>query len=417
MSPRTRRGGIGETRDPDAPGDSVRARRAVSLCFLVNGALLASWVPHIPDLKSRLDLGDSALGWLLLAMAGGAIGALPLAGWLVGRLGSRTVTSASAATLSASLVLPVLAPSVSSSAAALVLLGASNAALDVAMNVQGAMVEDRYQRPIMSSFHALFSLGGLIGAVVAGASMAAGVSAVAHVAAVGLLSLAVVAVARAGLLPSKPRRLRDPVFALPPASLVTLGILTFCALLAEGAIGDWSAVYLRDSVRSTPALAAMGFATFSLAMALGRFAGDGLAHRLGPVRLVRCSGVLAAAGLAAALISGRALPTLVGFALVGAGLANLIPVLFSAAARTPEVPAGTAIAAAATTGYFGFLVGPPLIGFAAEVAGLRTALGIVCVACAVVAVGATIISSRAVAFPPSQIGREGTGGTRRIMHG
>lgn len=395
----------------------VQARRAVSLCFLVNGAVVASWVPHIPDLKSRLALGDGALGWLLLATAAGAIGALPLAGWLVGRLGSRIVTTGSAATLSASLVLPVLAPGIASSAAALALLGASNATLDVAMNAQGVMVEDRYRRPIMSSFHAFFSLGGLLGAGGAAAALAASVSAVAHVAIVALLALAVVCVVRTGLLPSEPKRSRDPVFALPPAGLVGLGALTFCALLAEGAMGDWSAVYLRDSLGTTPALAAMGFAAFSLAMALGRFAGDGLARRLGAVTLVRCSGALAAAGLAAALLSGRALTTLVGLALVGAGLANVVPMLFSAAARTPGIHAGSAIAAAATTGYFGFLVGPPLIGFAAEVAGLPTALGLVSVACAVVAGGAAIIHpSRAVASPPPQIGREASSGTRRVTH-
>lgn len=318
-----------------APGRGLAsARRAVSLCFFLNGAVIASWVPHIPDLKTRLGLGDGALGLLLLAMAVGALLALPAAGWLIGRLGSRVVTSASAAGLSAAVVLPVLAPGVASSAIALALLGACNATLDVAMNAQGVMVEDAYERPIMSSFHALFSLGGLVGAGGAATAMAVGMSARAHVVIVALLSLAAVSVAVGSLLPSTPvRSHRDPIFALPPAALLGLGLLTFSALVAEGAMGDWSAVYLRDSLGTTPALAATGFAAFSLAMAVGRLAGDSLAQRMGAARLLRLSGALAGGGLATSLLVGHPAVALVGFGLVGLGVANLIPILFSAAGR------------------------------------------------------------------------------------
>ena len=381
------------------------ARRAVSLCFLLNGTVLASWLPHIPELKSRLALDDGALGLLLLAMAAGAIVALPLAGWLVARLGSRTVTSASAAALSAAVVLPVLTPGVATSAAALALLGACNATLDVAMNAHGVLVEDGYRRPIMSSFHALFSLGGLIGAGGAAVAMAMGLSAETHVIAVSLLALATVCVAARRLLPTPPIQTpAGPVFAAPSAALLGLGLLTFCALLAEGAVGDWSAVYLRDSLGTTASTAAMGFAVFSLAMALGRFAGDRLARRMGPVRLLRLSATVATGGLALSLLAGQPVISLLGFATVGLGVANLIPVLFSAAGRTHGVPAGTAIAAVATTGYFGFLAGPPLIGLVADAAGLPAALGIVCAACAIVAGGAAIIPPpRSGPAPPGHV--------------
>ncbi len=381
------------------------ARRAVSLCFLLNGTVVASWLPHIPELKSRLALGDGGLGLLLLAMAAGAIVALPLAGWLVARLGSRVVTAASATALSAAIVLPVLTPGVATSAAALALLGACNATLDVAMNAHGVLVEDGYRRPIMSSFHALFSLGGLIGAGGAAVTMAAGLSAATHVVAVALLALATVCVAARRLLPTPATRtLVGPVFAVPSAALLGLGLLTFCALLAEGAVGDWSAVYLRNSLGTTASTAALGFAVFSLAMALGRFAGDRLARRMGPVRLLRLSATVATGGLALSLLAGQPVISLLGFATVGLGVANLIPVLFSAAGRTHGVPAGTAIAAVATTGYFGFLAGPPLIGLVADAAGLPAALGIVCAACAIVAGSAGIIPSpRSVPGLPEQI--------------
>jgi len=348
----------------------------VSLCFLLNGVVLASFVPHIPEIKTRLALSDGQLGWLLLAMAAGAIGALPVAGWLVARVGSREVTSMSAAALSLAVVPPVLGPGIVSTAAALALLGACNATLDVAMNAQGVLVERARRRPTMSSFHALFSLGGLVGAGGAAVAMAAGTSTLAHLILVALLALVVVGVARSGLVPSERGAAREPILAWPPAALLGLGFLSLCALLAEGAMGDWSAVYLREAIGTTPAFAALGFATFSLAMALGRFTGDGLARRLGPSRLVQLSGALAAVGLAASLLHGTAIVALIGFGLVGLGVANLIPILFGAAGRTPGIAPGVAIAAVATTGYLGFLAGPPLIGLTAEAVGLPAALGL-----------------------------------------
>jgi len=364
----------------------------VAAIFFINGAVIASWFPHIPDLKARLGLSDGGLGLVLLGMATGAVLALPVAGWLAGRLGSRALTSVSAMGLCAAVALPALTPTVALSVAALGLLGAWNATLDVAMNAQGILVEDRYGRPIMSSFHALWSLGGLVGSGAAAAAMALGVSARAHVVIVALLSLAAVGMAVRRLLPAAPAQNHaGPIFTLPPPSLLGLGLLTFCALLAEGAIGDWSAVYLRDSLGAPPATAAAGFAAFSLAMALGRLLGDRLARRVGAAGLLRLSSALAAGGLAMSLLVGRPAISLLGFGLVGFGVANQIPILFSAAGRARSIPSGTALAAVATTGYLGYLAGPPLIGLAAEAAGLPAGLAIVCAACGLVAIGARII--------------------------
>jgi len=295
-----------------------------------------------------------------------------------------------------------VSPGVVASAAALAVLGVCNAVLDVAMNAQGVLVEERYGRPIMSFFHALFSLGGLLGAGGASLAMAAGLNAITHLVLVALLGLAAIALAAAHLVPTP--RSPGPAqawFAAPPVALLGLGLLAFCALLAEGAMGDWTAVYLRDSLGTSAASAAMGFAAFSLAMALGRLVGDALARRLGGPRLLRISGSLAASGLSIALLVGQPAVALFGFGLVGLGVANLIPVLFSAAGRTgPDT--GTAIAAVATTGYLGYLAGPPLIGLAADAAGLPAALGIVCAACALVAVGAALIPPpRDLLAPPA----------------
>lgn len=366
-----------------------RSRVAVSTLFFVNGAVLASWLPHIPAVKARLTSGDGQLGLVLLAMAAGAVVALPAAGRLVDRMGSRGVSSAAAVALCLAMPLPVLSPSLPALVASLAVLGACNSMLDVAMNAQAVAVEQRRRRPIMSSFHALFSLGGVVGALLAGATMALGLGDLAHVVGAALVALAAVVVARPSLIPvSPPPGPRAPTLARPSRAILGLGMLALLGLLAEGAIADWSAVYLRDTLGASPAVAAVGFAAFSLAMTAGRFAGDALVERRGPRAVLRVSSTIAAAGLAAALLAAQPAAGILGCAVVGLGIANVIPVLFSAAARVPGVEPGRGLAAVATTGYLGFLAGPPLIGLVAEAAGLGVGLGLVSAACACVALRA-----------------------------
>src|SRR5215831_8870873 len=219
------------------------ARQAVSVIFFLNGAVLASWIAHIPAVKAQHGLGDDRLGLVLLGMAVGAVAGLPLAAGLIQRWGSRCITSIASVGLCVALPLPLVAPSAWLVAAALALFGALNALLDVSMNAQALMVEDRYGRPIMPAFHGLFSVGGLVGAGVASASMAGGLGAAWHVSLTAAISLAVLASVLPQLLsPIEPAAPSGPVFVWPPAALLPLAVLTFCALLAEGAMGDWSAV-------------------------------------------------------------------------------------------------------------------------------------------------------------------------------
>ena len=219
--------------------------------------------------------------------------------------------------------------------------------------------------------------------------MALGVSDMGHVGVSAVIALSVVVMALQGLvLPQREGEHVGSGVARPSGALVTLGILALLGLLAEGAVADWSAVYLHDTLGSSPSTAAVGFAAFSLTMAAGRFTGDALVGRLGSRRVLRGSSAVAALGLAAALLVGHPGIGVVGFALVGLGIANIIPVLFSAAAQVPGVPPGRALAAVATTGYLGFLAGPPLIGAVAEAAGLAAGLGLVSGACAFVALRA-----------------------------
>ena len=371
------------------PLPSRRSRLAVATIFFVNGAVLASWVAHIPGVKERHGIGDGSLGFVLLFMALGAVLALPLGGWLVDRFGSRLITSLAALVFCLALPWPLLSRDVTCLVTALVLLGACNAVLDVSMNAQAVAVELRYQRSIMSSFHALWSLGGVVGAALSGLAMSLDALPARYLVATAIVAAAFVSGTLGWLVPSEPRR--DgvaPIVGPPSRRRLGLGLVAFLGLLAEGAMGDWSAVYLHDALGQSGAAAATGFAAFSLAMAVGRLGGDRLADGLGPRALLRASGAVAAAGLGVALIAGEPRVALAGFAAVGLGIANIIPVTFRSAGRVSDVPAGTALAAVATTGYLGYLAGPPLIGLVAETTSLPLGLGIVSACCALVAVRA-----------------------------
>ncbi|GAC1462193.1 MAG: MFS transporter [Chloroflexota bacterium] len=355
-----------------------KARIAVAAIFFVNGAVLGSWATRIPAIQEHLGLSKGQLGIVLLMGAVGALAAMNVAGYLAARFGSRPVTSVSVLSLCASLPLLALAPGLVVLGIALFVLGAANGSVDVAMNAQGVEVERRYARPILNSFHALFSLGGLIGALAGGLLASHNVSPLEHFTAVAG-ALGVVALgALFFLVPSRADANGAGVaFALPTRAILSVGFVAFCTVVGEGAMADWSAVYLKGTVGTSAGLAAIGYASFSLLMVAGRITGDRLTTRFGPVALVRTGCFTASLGLSCALLVPWPPVALVGFGLVGAGLAVVFPITVSAAGRMPGLASSTAIAAVATCGYFGFLVGPAIIGFVAQLSNLRLALAIV----------------------------------------
>ncbi len=381
----------------------------MALLFFINGALFASWVSRVPAIQAERGLSHGALGCALLGVALGALVAMPLAGWGTTRFGSRRVSQVTAVAYCATLPWLAIAPNACILGLTLFCFGAVHGALDVAMNAQAVAVETRYGRPIMSSFHALWSLGGLAGAALGGVVAAAGVPPLAHFCGASLVLGAVTATSvlprllDAGEVQS--RALFDqgesrPAFTWPPRSIVALGAVAFCIMMGEGAMADWSAIYLRDTAGAGEGLAAVGYAAFSIAMAAGRFSGDTLAARYGPVILVRTGGAIAAAGLGLALLIGQSAAALIGFAAVGAGFATIVPQVLSAAGRTPGIAPGPALAVATTLGYTGFLIGPPLIGFVAELAGLRAAFGIIAAMSAVAVILAPSVRRAADAGQP-----------------
>jgi MFS family permease len=367
-------------------GRVSRARLATAWVFFANGATIGSWVPHIPDAKHALALTDSVLGFALLGMAAGSLLGLPLSGALTARFGSRATTTAAILAVLLATPLPILAPSLTIFTLALALLGVANGGVDVAMNAQAIAIEERVGRPIMSSFHGLFSAGGLVGAAGAALAISADVGSRAHLLAIvaGLFLVSVGAIAF--LLPTATSSAaHSPIFRLPRGPLLGLGVLAICALLAEGAIGDWAAVYLRDYAGTSAELAALGFAAFSLAMTAGRLLGDRFVWRYGGPRVLSVGGGVAAALLAAGLFAAGPWAMLLGFAAVGLGLANAVPILFSAAGKLAAVPPSIGIAAVSTAGYCGFLLGPPVIGLVSERFDLGTGLGLVVIALATIA--------------------------------
>ena len=335
-----------------------QARWATTGFFLLLGIVLGSWVTRIPAVQNALRLDDSQLGIALLSTSVGAILAMPATGWLVQKWGNPRVVQLAATALCASLPLLPLAPSLPLLMLALFVFGSGFGLLDVSMNVQAVAVEEGYRRPIMSTFHGVFSVGGLVGAASAGLIAGAGVAPLHHLLAVALILLILVAAASGPLLDVRSAEDAVPVFAVPPRALLGLGLLSFCVT---------------------------GYAASALAMAGMRFAGDALTLHFGAERLVRVGGLAAGLGMTAALLIGTVPAAVFGFACVGAGLAVAFPIALGAGGRTPGLASGTAIGAVATAGYSGLLVGAPLIGFVSDHAGLRVALGLVAILCFVTA--------------------------------
>jgi MFS family permease len=359
-----------------APDRPSAARWATSALFLANGFGIGVWATQIPRLKTDLALSDGELSLALLSFALGAIILMPLTGWATAHLGSRRTSILTSLAFAAFLVLPGLAASLPWLVAAALVAGGASGAMDVAMNTHATATERAWGAAIMSSFHGFFSLGGLLGAG-AGAALIGGGASVADAllaggAGAGILTLAALRSLRLAFEAAE----GGHGFAWPRRAVLGIGILTFLAMVMEGAVADWSGVYLRDGIGASLTFAPAGFAAFSLAMTLCRFAGDGVVRRLGRTRTLVLGGLVAAIGFALAVGTTSALVTALGFGLVGLGLANAVPVFFSAGSEAGGVAPSVGVAMVATLGYAGFLLGPPAIGFYADWMGLRAALAL-----------------------------------------
>ena len=367
-----------------APTSAIaRASVALRTQFFVLGMLFATWGVHVPTVKGHYGLGEQALAIAMLAGGVGALAALAQAGRIVGRYGPSVVTAAMGVLCCVAVASLLAFPAYAALLVVMLVFGTTGSLFDVAINAEASEIERLAARPLMSGFHGLFSLGGMAGAGLGSAAPALGLTPQGHLLlATGAAAVAALLASRAMLPvpehdPEEKRPLSLQTFAKGP--LLLLGVLASMGLIAEGAMYDWSVLFMKQERASSESTAALAYASFSGAMAVGRFGGDWVRARMSGTLLMRASGVLAAAGMALVLAVPSPWIALLGFAGVGLGLSNVVPVLFSAASQAPGVSPAHGIAAVSGVGYLGMMAGPPLIGLVAEHSSLSAGLVVVVV--------------------------------------
>ncbi|WKV86051.1 MFS transporter [Pseudomonas sp. B24_DOA] len=357
-----------------ATRENYGERASTRIVFLITGIVMSAWAPLVPLVKARTGLDEGGLGLLLLGFGIGSIVAMPFAGYLTARFGCRPLIIASTLVLCA--VLPTLSQLTSLPGLALTVLlfGASMGMLDCAINIQSIIVEKNSGETLQSGFHGLYSVGGIAGAGAMTAMLSLGLDPLPSVLCLVAIILASLYKAAPNLLPYGTER-DGPIFAVPRGIVLLLGVLCFIVFLTEGAMLDWSAVFLASQRDIPPSYAGLGYACFAAAMTLGRLTGDAIVSRLGGIRVVTLGGICAAVGMLVSLVLDGWPASLLGYALVGAGCSNIVPVLFSAAGRQQRMPQRTAIPAIISMGYAGILMGPAFIGMIAHFSSLTIALG------------------------------------------
>lgn len=351
--------------------------RALGIVFATLSVLFGSWVTRIPDVMDKLALSEGEFGLALLGISVGSLVTMPLTPLVMKRFSLPKTVIGASWLCCVVFILPVIAPTYWLLVVALVAVGMVNGILDVAVNAATAAVEREQGLVIMSSCHGMFSLGGVVGATLG--SLLAGwqVSIFQHLLLVGLGMLVINLFAFKTLSQLSNADSEEAHFAIPTKALLGLSLIGFCIMIGEGAIADWSAIYLRDVIQSSAFLVGLGFAGFNLTMTIGRFMGDWVVLWIGSKNLVKWGSLVGGFGILVSMISTLPLFAILGFTLVGVGFSTIIPIVFRAAANVPGVPSSLGVAAVTSTGFTGFLIGPPLIGFLADGFGLRVGFGFV----------------------------------------
>jgi predicted MFS family arabinose efflux permease len=381
------------------------ARRGVSLVFFVYGGVLATWVSRIPLIKTELGLDTAELSLALLGSPVGLIVAMQLVARLVERFTSATVARGALLAACVAMVLPSLAWSLPSLAAALLLLGMSLGALDIAMNTQGVAIERGYGRPIMSGIHGSYSVGVLVGAGVGALAAGAELAPLAHFAAAAAILTALGLLGARSLLGGEADAAAEPKeeeagAAAKPLTLashpglIALGIVAFCCLFAEGAVDDWSGVYLHEVQGASLGVAPLAAAACGAGMAIGRFGGDAVIARYGRAATLWRAGLIGGGGMTLAVLAPAPAVAIAGYGILGLGVATIVPIAFTLAGNTRGVPPAWAISRVTTLGYAGLFSSPPVIGLIAQGTGLGVALAVPAVLLLIVALLSRTASER-----------------------
>lgn len=353
-------------------------RVAVSSFFFVNGFLYASWTSRLPEIQRFFNIGNAQLGTLLFVLAIGALISMPFSGWLTTRLGSHRITQIAGLVFCALVMLITIYPDIRLVSVIFVFVGLASGAMDVAMNGQAVYVERLWNKPIMSSFHAVFSIGMALGAAAGALFAKFHFQLQTHFMIVGGVGLLWLIFASIYLIKDEQSESKstesESHFVLPTKAILPLGIIGFCGMTGEGSIADWSAIYMNKVLQQTEAFGAIAFGAFGVAMTIGRIFGDYFTLKLGKRKLLIIDSVLSVVGLGIVLSFSSEWLALGGFFLVGLGLSTVVPIVYSTAGNTEGVIPSVGIAMATTIGYAGFFVGPPTIGFLADTFGLRIGL-------------------------------------------
>ncbi len=348
----------------------VRHRVAVSVFFFAKGFTFASWASRIPHIQAKLNIGEGALGSILLALPVGLMVSLLLAGNLIARFGSKKVLLVAALSYFSILLLPGLASTPLQLIIALFLFGLASNLYNISVNSQAVLVEKMYGRSIMASFHGIWSLAGFAGAAVGLAMVTLHMLPWQHFLIAGLAAIICTTLFFAGTIDgtdgSKPSG-----FALPDKRILQLGLIAFGCLVCEGTMFDWSGIYFSKVVKAPPQLTSLGYAAFMGCMALGRFIADRLVVAFGPRKMLQMAGITISSGLLLSVLFPILPVATAGFMLVGLGVSSVVPIVYSEAGKSTTMSTGQALAAVTTVGFAGFLAGPPIIGFVAEVTNLR----------------------------------------------
>ncbi|MFC4494918.1 MFS transporter [Streptomyces ovatisporus] len=391
-------------------GATRRARLAISVVFAAHGAASGSFATAIPWIREHLDLSPGWLGIALVFLTVGASAAMSLSARLAHRYSPRPLLAWLSLMCCAGLALPALSPALGWLCLALFVYGCGLGLMDVAMNAHGVQIEERYGRSVMSGLHGVWSVGTLLGG--AGGALAAhtGLDGRVHLALVApVVAVAAVVASRWALdvraeetAQSGEGEEEPPRFALPARAVLPIGVIGFCAIFAEGASMDWSGIYLRDVTYADPGLAAAAFTAFACTMAVARLVGDAVVRRLGPVRTVRVGGLVAALGSALVVAAGSPPQAVAGFALIGVGIAVVVPLCFAAAGHSGTGSQGQAIAGVATLAYASGLAAPAAVGWIAEATSLTVSFGMVTVLLLGLVFGAGVLRTRPRAAGPAK---------------
>ncbi len=371
---------------------TVATQRATRAVFLVAGISMSAWAPLVPFARERLGVSDASLGSLLLFLGTGSLIAMPLTGWLVARFGCKNTMLCSSLLIMMMLPLLAILPTPWMLALALALFGAGLGTLDVAMNFQAVEVEKQADRPMMSGFHAFYSLGGIIGAGAVSLLLWVGLTPVAAIGVIIVMLLLLMVFSLPHLLNERIHQSDTPLFVIPRGWVAFLGLLCFILFLAEGAVLDWGALLLIQTRDLPVAQAGLGYAIFSVAMTIGRLTGDRVVKRFSRYSVMVSGCCLAALGIALAVWLPQPQIALLAFLLVGFGLANTVPMLFTAVGAQKTMPANLAISAMTTIGYTGILTGPALIGYISQWLSLSIAFSLIALLLLVVAASARLVT-------------------------